>query len=115
MVKTTTTMKSVKKNGEMVMKSRPIKIRHGEMVMKRRPITMTNGEMPMKSPPIMMKPGEMPTLKVRCGRTCLRVLNFTARRFATKIIMRPVVSLLRLLRFKAVVPIRQRRYLLQPR
>ena len=88
-------MKSVKKNGEMVMKRHPIPMTNGEMAMKRCPITMKNGEMPMTCPPTMMNYGEIcPTLMRRCGQTCLRVLNFTARRFATIIIMRPIVSLL---------------------
>ena len=82
MVKTTTTMKSVKKNGEMVMKRRPITMTNGEMAMKRHPTTTKNGEMPMTCPPTTMNYGEIcPTLMKRCGRTCLRVLNFPARRF----------------------------------
>ena len=35
LVQTTMTMKSVKKNGEMVMKRRPITMTNGEMAMKR--------------------------------------------------------------------------------
>ena len=70
MVKTTMTMKSVKKNGEMVMQRRPITMTNGEMAMKHRPITMKNGEMPMTCRPTMMNYGEIcPTLTKRCGRT----------------------------------------------
>ena len=44
-----------------------------------------------------------PSFKLYCKKIC------------NEIIMRRVVSILLLLRFKAVVPIRQRRYLLRPR